>query len=374
MPLPDYSVKVVHPSSGALLAVFDGPSMYSLRYNRVLNGIGAVVLELPALAELPSLFPLDAFIEVERTHPVTGTLTRDETYFARLTHRFREGDEERFIAGGLSLNHLIARRIIDPDDDPAAASGFSTKAGAADAVLEAYAREQMGDLASAARRFPNLTISIATGAGRSVGARERLSSLLEVFQTLAKRGEVDFVIERVTGTALRLTIATIGADKTKTRNYPTQTFVMFNPLRGNLSNPSIEIDRREEGTFVYALGQGQGEARKVLKVAGDGVSDSPYNRIEFVADSRNIERADALGLLTFARSALLERAPKREFAFTAGGQEPGATYHLDWELGDKITAAWDGEELDLRITEVELAISEAGEAISVKAEQLEHGT
>ncbi len=374
MSLSDYQIQILNPATGELLRIFDGVAFYSLRYSRVLNGIGAVVLELPSDPDLPTLFTLDAFIEVARTHPVTGVLIRDETYFARLTHRFRDGDEERFLAGGVSLNHLIARRVIDPDDDPMAAGGFSTKAGAADTVLESYARQQMANLASAERQFPGLTVNVTSGTGASVGARERNSLLIDVFQTLAKRGRTDFVIERITGTSLRLTIAPIGTDKTVTHNYPGQPFLMLNPIRGNLSNPSLEIDRRDEGNFIYALGQGQGEARIVLKVPGQGINDSPFNRIEFAKDARNIERADALGLLTEAQAALLERQARREFTFEIKGQEPGNVYNLDWSLGDRITVAWDNEQQDLRITGVEIEISESGETISITTEQIDDGT
>lgn len=374
MPLADYQISVIDPATGELLIVYDGPSLYSMRYSRTLNGIGAVVLELPSEADLTSVFVLDAFIEVARRHPVTDILLPDETYLTRLTHRFRNGDEERFVAGGLSLNHLIARRVVDPDDDPAAAGGFSTKAGAADTVILDYADEQMVSNVNTLRRFPGLSINASLGVGRSVGARERYTSLIELFQNLAKRGEVDFVIERVTGTSLRLTVEPIGTDKTQTSNYPFGQFMMLNPLRGNLTNPSLEVDRREEATFVYAMGQGQGKSRKVLKVAGSGVSDSPFNRIEFVKDARNIDRSDTLGLLTEAQTMLLEKQPIRTFTYDSTGQEPGNVYHKDWELGDRLTVAWDEQSYDLRITGVEIQISEEGETMSVTTERVDNAT
>lgn len=370
MPLADYQVSCIDNVTGGTRRIFDGVSMYSMRYSRVLNGIGAVVLELPSEADLTTLFALDTFIEVERRHPVSGLMLRDETFLSRLTHRFRTGDEERFVVGGLSLNHLIARRVIDPADDPLAAGGFSTKAGPADTVMLEYANEQMVSPSNALRAIPGLTTNISIGVGNSVGARERYTSLLELMQTLAQRGDVDFVIERITGTTLRLTVAPIGTDKTQTTNYPFAPFVMLNPMRGNLTNPSLEIDRREEATFVYAMGQGQGESRIVLQVPGAGINDSPYNRIEFMKDARNIDRADALGLLTEAQSQLLEKQPVRSFTYDSTGNEPGNVYGNDWVIGDKITVAWDETSLDLRITEVEIRISEEGEEMTVTTEEV----
>src|SRR5687768_5245196 len=146
MPLPDYQLTVIHPSTGQPLTVITGSGIDDLVYSKVLNNIGALAMTLPEGHDWSSIFVLDSLIEVARTSPLTGTLQTEETYLTRLTHRFREGDEELYVVGGLSLNHLLARRVIDPDDDPLAAGGYSTKAGPADDVMRAYAREQCGDL------------------------------------------------------------------------------------------------------------------------------------------------------------------------------------------------------------------------------------
>jgi hypothetical protein len=366
MPLPDYQLTVIHPATGQPLTVITGSGIDDLAYSKVLNNIGALAMTLPESGgDWSSIFVVDSLIEVARTSPLTGTLQTEETYLTRLTHRFREGDEELFVIGGLSLNHLLARRVIDPDDDPLAAGGYSTKAGPADDVMRAYAREQCGDLASAVRQFPNFSVGPVLSVGKPVGKRARYENLFELFQELSQSGQMDFHTQRLTGNTLRLTIEPIGSDKSRSSNYPTTPFAMFNPNRGNLENPSLLIDRKDEKNFVYALGQGPGEFRVVAKVVGLGVGDSPYNRVEFTEDVRLAERGQSQQLLTGARDALVNNQAKKEFTFDLTGDLPGAVYGSDFVVGDVVTAMWDSSELNLRVTGVELSISADGESIAV---------
>lgn len=368
MALPDYQLVVVDPLTGSTRYVFDGVAIDELKYNRPLNDVGALALTLPGDAAWPSVFELDSMVEVLRVSPLTGQFQVEDTFLTRMTQRFQEGGKEHYVVGALSLNHLLTRRVIDPDDDPLGVGGYSTKAGLADDVMRSYAREQMGDLASAVRQLPNFSVGPSQSIGRPVGKRSRYDNLFTVFQELARQGGIDFIVQRLTGNTLRLTLAPIGTDKSKTAHYPFGPFVMFNPARGNLSDPSLVIDRNDEKNFCYALGQGQGEARIVAKVTGLGIGDSPYNRIEFKEDIRLAERGQSAQLLTGARDALTEHQAAREFSFKPTGQEPGAIYRADFDIGDVITAQWDDESVDLRVTDVEITISESGESIEIRLE------
>ncbi len=368
MTLPQYQVQLLSPYTADVLAIFDSAFFYDIRYSRVLNDVGALAFTLPWRADFPNIFVLDAFLEVQRANPLTGALAREDTYLCRLTHRYRDESEERYVVGALSLNHLLQRRIIDPDDDPLQAGGYSTKAGAADTVMREYAMEQIGPSASADRRMPGLSISSVAGLATNCGARLRHEVLLNVLQDFSVRGETDFQINRQTGTALELFVGTMGTNKSQTANYPGGAFVMLNPARGNLRNPSLKFDRKEERNFCYALGQGQGEKRIVIKVIGDGTGDSPYNRIEFTQDIRNVEKGDALGIYTAAQAALWNAKPKIEFEFEPSESAPGNQYRFDWDLGDIVTVAWENQRQDLRIAGVELNITSTGEDIKITLE------
>jgi hypothetical protein len=366
MALPGYQISVYSPYDGSVQVVLDGTAFDELRYSRTLNDIGALALTLPSDADWPSIFTLDSLVEIERTSPTTGRLQVEETYLTRLTHRFREGNQERFVVGGLSLNHLLSRRVIYPPDDPAASGGYSTKAGPADDVMVDYATEQAGSGASTARQFPDLTIAASTSVGISVGRRLRYDNLFEVFQDIANQGGVDFIISRLVDNQLRLTVLPIGSDRSQTRNYPGGQFVQLNPLRGNLSDPSLLFDRKKEQNYVYALGQGPGEQRIVFPLIGEGNFDSPYNRIEFTTDVRSAERGDTTTLRTGARAALYDKQAQKEFTFKPTGSEPGGVYRQDYDLGDVLTATWDTDSVDLRVREVEISLGSDSEDINVK--------
>lgn len=365
MALPNYQIVIMSPVDGSVKTVLDGAAFDDMKYSRALNDVGIFAGTLPYNDTWLDIFSLDSLIEIQRTSPLTGHLQTEETYFSRLTHHFRNGDEEKFVVGGLSLNHLLARRIIDPADDPLSAGGYSTKAGAADDILHDYADEQCGTAASAIRQFPNFSVAPSGSVGAGAGRRLRYENLLKIFQDVTNQSNIDFIITRITSNFLRLTIAPIGTDKSRTRNYPFAPFVELNPLRGNLSDPSLLFDRKAEQNYVYALAQGPGESRIVTRMGGSEIGDSPYNRIEFTTDIRSAERGDNTTVLTSARAALYEKQPQKEFTFHPTGTEAGATYRNDWDIGDLVTCTFGNDSFDLRIRGVEINLSPDNEEISV---------
>lgn len=366
MPLADYQLNLYSIRTGVLLAVYDAQSGYEIKYSRFLNDVGIFAMTLPASNELDTVFDVDNLLEVQRTSPVTGRLVVEETYLIRVSERLQEDDYEFYVVGGVSLNHLLLRRIVDPNDDPAAAGGYSTKAGPADSILREWALEQCGASASVDRQFPNFIVNSVASVGQGAGDRLRHENLLDVFQKIAGKSGIDFAIRRIAGNRLELNIGTIGVDRSLTRNYPSGPFVLLDPRRGNLSKPRLRRDRKDEGNYAYIKAQGPGDSRIVFEQAGSTTGDSPLNRIEFAADARNANSAGEI--LSSAQAELAEREPEIEFTFELRGDEPGNTYRKDWDIGDIITAQWGDFREDLRIVEVEITLQEGNEQIRIKTE------
>lgn len=363
--LPSYQISVISCTTGETLKIIDPLSFYSLQYSRKLNDVGVCVLVMPSSVDNYALFGWDNFIEIYRTSPVTGLLIREATYFTRSKHRFREGNEERLVVGGVSLEHLMMRRVINPAADPASTDGYSRKAAAADVVMAAYVNEQGGSLASAARQFPDFTVDPVSGTGANVDENARYDNLFNKLAKIARDSGMDFKIERQTGTTLLMTIARIGADRTQSTNYPYAGWVGLNPARGNMSSPSLQIDRTEERNYVYTLGQGQAQERRVYEAGTSYTSLSPYNRCEFSKDARNVSQTDDAALQQAALAALSEEQVVTEFEFTPTGIEAGSIYRLNWDIGDNITAIWEDFTQNLRVTGVEINLSDQDETISV---------
>lgn len=361
MALPAYQVAVLSPVDGSVVLMLDASAFYNLRYSLALNDVGLLAMTLPSTAAIRAAFVLDAFIEVYRAD-VAGVLQKEETYLCRYTQRFIEGDEERFVVGGLALNHLLMRRIIDP---VGSTDGYVAYNGAADTVIYNYCLFQVGVAAAEiARRTPNLIILVPMGIGGTVSARLRYQNLFNEVQKLARQGAVDFFIARTTASNLEMTIGAIGTDRTYTTNAPLgRPYVALSPLRGNLTQPSLVRDRKTEANYAYALGQGQAEDRVLYTLALPEVTDSPFNRIEVYLDCRNVDIADAATLASQAVSGLNERRFVQAFTFKPTGAEPGNVYHIDWELGDAVTVSWEEFSDDFRITDVQISISRDGESI-----------
>lgn len=370
--LPSYQILFLHPVTGAVIKVFDAQAFYEVRYSRAYNGIGALAITLPVNNMPSAAFDLvDMFIEVQRTSPITGELVIEETYLARSWRRYRVEADERYTIGGLSLNHLLARRIVDPDDDPAEGGGFSTKSGPADLILYQYANEQIGTLASAPRQMPGLTVPGVLGVAPSIGLRLQKENLFQVFQQAAQQAEIDFKISRTSGINMALNIGYLTVDRTQAAHYPLTPFVLLTPERGNLSNPSFLRDRMEEQNFVYMQGKGQGATRYSIQWQDSiATSASPFNRIEFAADARNVEKGDSLGILTEAVDALKERQQIIKFDFQPEGTEPGNVYRQNWDVGDLVTATWETNTANLRILSVDISLTEAGEGLTITTQVL----
>ena len=366
MALANYQFNLYSIRTGGLLAIYDAKAVYEVKYSRVLNDVGVFAMTLVASDENDRLFEVDNLLEVLRTDPVTGRLEVEETYLVRLTERLQENDFEFYVVGGVSLNHLLSRRIVDPNDDPLAAGGYSTKADFADNVMREYALEQGGPNSSADRRFPNYTVATVASAGLGAGERLRHENLMDVFQKIARKAGVDFYIHRVTENQLELQIGPMGTDRSMSRNYPTGPFVLIDPKRGNLTNPRLTRDRKDEKNYVYVKAQGPGDMRIIFEQAAATTGDSPLNRIEFAADSRS--STTATEVLSSARSELAENEPVTEFSFDLRGNEPGNTYRRDWDIADTITAQWGDFREDLRIVEVEISLQENSEQMRVKTE------
>jgi hypothetical protein len=372
IPRASYQILIINPTTGLVEGIIDSQSVVDIQYSRILNGIGRLAVTLPADDRWNALFTLDTLVEIYRTHPVLGTLQKEETYFVRIFNRSQTAESDLITFGGLSLNHILTRRVINPNDDPLVAGAYSTKAGHADTVIYDYVNEQMGTAASLERQMPNFSIELPTGIADGAGARLSYENLYDEMLKLAKAGKTDIIVERTTGNNLKLYIKPIGVDRTKLTNYPLKQWVGLSPIRGNLPEAALALDRSSEKNFVYELGNGEGSRRDILEVPGSGMADSPWNRCEFSEDSRGIERNDALGLLTGALNSLYENRYKQEFSMSCRADEPGNAYKDDWDLGDLVTVLFNNMEFNLRISEVSISFSETEETINVQVEQLNY--
>lgn len=342
---------------------------YNMRYDMRLNDVGKFGLTLPYSDAMYELFAKDHFIDVERESP-SGTMLVENTYLVRDRERFEAEDDERLFIGGLDLNHLLDRRIVDPDDDSAFPNngGFSTKAGNAGDVIREYIREQCGDMASEGRLMPRLTVGVPSVAGEGVGANLRYENLLDELQKLAKSGRVDFQVVHVGDGDLLCNIGRVGTDRSIESN-PLAPYTVLSPQRGNIANPKSIEDATKEVNFAYALGDGASSNRTVLKLGTLALFDSAYNRIERKMDARQTDKGNAFALYTETLKFLIEKSAEKKLEFDYLQGSPGFIYGSDWFFGDTITAQYGMFTETLRITQLEFSLDSDGESLEVTTER-----
>lgn len=365
---PSYQVLIYDRASRELVGIIGSNEWQRLRYSRVIDDIGLFMITLPGDHVMADyLQELDCIVEVWRyTSPGEGQV--EETYMLRQYQLFVDEDDMRWlVAGGFDLKHQLARRVINPYDDPLEAGGYSTKSGPGDDLMVALVDEQIGQSASAARKIDALDVQPSSSAGSLFGGHWRFNNLLETLQEIAAATAIDFRIEFTDDNEFLFIAEAIGDDRTRSRHYPGGPQTVFAPERGTMAEPQLEVDRRQEKTYIYLLGPGQDDDREVYEAASARQADSPYNRIEFAQDAQTIdEDASPTEFLAQAATELERRRPRQTFDFTL---TPSLyrDYRLYWDLGDRVTAEWNAVETEARIMEIENNIS-TQENMSVNAE------
>lgn len=378
----NYEVTLIDPFSGSILRVLSSQDLVEGKFSRLVNGVGVFALIIHGtdlVQELYNLVQEDTIVEFYRDNGWDEvSYEKEGTFFIRLIDRYiDDSGAEKLILGGMDLNDLLDRRIIDPDDDSVLPNGgYVTKAGAADDVIREYVREQAADLASSARSFPGLTVPVTAGTGTPIGRRLRYDNLLKAVQDMCASAEfiagcTDFNIVRTTGLNFECLIEEQGSDRTYLNNASSGKFVVLNPLRGNLLSPRVKRDARKEKNFFYVKGSGQGANRFILKVPNfERIYTSPYNRIEGSLDVRDSRTGNATDMYTEARKAFQEKGAITEMTASLSANLGGTIYKRDWFLGDRITVAWDSFTDTVRIIEVVFTFNQSGESIEVSTKRM----
>lgn len=352
-----------------LQSIFDLPALLSLNFEVELSTVTPCVFSIPATDARAALIERDWFAEIWRFN---GELWLSQcTYMIKLIERIREQSEnaetiETFVFGGLSLEDLLAGRIVDPNDDPNEAGGYSTKSGFAESVMHEYVKEQVGEYASAIRQVPNFTQSYNYNRGRVTGYRERHSVLLELLRRMTEPFGIDFRV-LLLNQHITFTTDVFGINQSKSAD--SSSFFVFSERRGNLANAKISRDYRETKNYAYILGPGEGENRTILNASTSDAILTPYSRREFVVDAGNTEAGSSLEALTEGEQELNDQKPHVEFTFDLV-QNNISRYDIHWRLGDIVTVIFQDFEQDLRVMKIAVSIDQTVENITPTLREL----
>lgn len=371
----DYQLVFISPNPGEVIDIVPVRSrIQNLKYVKKLNDISELRFTVDVTDRIVEriINREDVICEVLRRNSPTGQFEVEKTFFIRFWDLFEEDTRrESVIFAGVSLEDLLRRRLIVPDDDPFAAAGFSTKSGSPDVVMRDYVREQaITPFTSVARAFPELYIAPFTPMSlhTTYQRRNQDNTLLEVIQDIANTSDMDFEIFRNGGVRFEFWPHFIGTDRSVTYNeHLLRPFVFFSTKRANIVTPRLTYDRRKDVTYVYVAGQGIEEDRVFVPQGSTEMTYSPYNRIESVIDSRDDETFDQM--IASGVAEIQKTLGQKVLDFEIAFGQAQTRYNVDWFLGDYITAQYRDVQYDYRLREITVEVTGRGEKLTPTFEQ-----
>ena len=236
-----------------------------LQYTRSVNDIGALTLIMPATSS-PDLFAEDSRIWVMRSaNNGPLTLETETPWFVRYFKIYRQNGMFLYEIHAVTALEVLARRIVTGS----AGTAYAQKTAYADDMIKAICRESPRGLAvdTARSLAPYLTIQADKSKAPSVSKDFSHANVLAVCQEIAQASADHAtsptplffdLVQAGSGLVLRTYTGQRGNNHTAGSGNPAVT---LSEDMGNLVDPSIEYDYSSEITYVYAGGQGTGDAQ-----------------------------------------------------------------------------------------------------------------
>lgn len=335
----------------------------SVQYSRFVNNPGWFMLIIDPDLD-PSLLDIDRLIEFWR-QPEGGEDRLEMVGFLRYWDWFENAPRaDRLRLGGPDQADLLDRRVIAYKSTTAQAK----KTDEADDLIKEIVRENLGpDAAVTEAGRPraydpdHFTIagntSQAPEVTRSFAWRNVLDVLQEISESSRELGTplfFDLIPSAGATFEFRTYINVRGIDRTD----PNVASVVFSREYGNLSNPFLREDWREERNYVWGGGQGQGTARTIdPEKSLPRIFRSIWGKREVFQDAR--EEATIQGVANKAFERLQNDRPR---SFFRGEllDTPRSRYGIDWDFGDKVTVRYKGREFYGDIRSIGVTIDSNG--------------
>lgn len=229
-------------------------------------------------------------------------------------------------------------RLAHPQPGTAAppydSQAFDTRTGATSVVMAEFVDANVGPGAVAARQVPGLTVPVPTDMGPETTVSARYQNLLTMLQRMAWRARL--------GIELRDLVFYVFD--------PVGPRAVFSPDLGTLGGWT-EAQEAPPVNYVYVGGRGRGTQR-VVKEYADTDSVAAWGRIEGFDDRRDTNETAELDQ---AGAEVLAGIPTPELQLVAL-DTPSQQFITDWQLGDKVTVAYDGQVFTDIIREVVIAL------------------
>jgi hypothetical protein len=356
--ITNYSLNWKTPN-GNMIASFDHFTRMEFAYGEM--QVGALDLVLPARFYKPSDFSVDQIIEIYRSADSGPMILEGERAWFLRDWEFR--DYKVFLKA-YDNNFLLDGRNIEYKAKTAQAK----KTGAADDMMKAIVRENIGALCTDTTRIlSDFTVQADSGSGPTLTDKEfSLNNLLTTLQSL-HTAALD------SGVYISFEVVYLGGGKFEFRTYKDRRganhgisgdTLTFSEAYYNLKDISYKESHSGEKTQCIAAGKGQDAARVWGSATSDGLNKSKWNRREVVLDGRQSD--DSAVLDKEASEQLTKYRAKVAISGTVV-QAPGCRYEIEYGYGDMLAAEAYGQVVDCRLSTVHGIVDEQSrETIDLK--------
>jgi hypothetical protein len=301
------TIAVYRPESATLQKMI--VDFRDLEATRVVSGVGAISFTL-AESQVTD-FPLQADTRM-------ALILSDDSY----SHLFGTyllggwvwqtiGHERYVTLNGLCLNSLLMRRIIAY----AAGSAQAKKSDAADNIMRAVVRENLGSLASSDRDISaygfsvEADLSLAQSVSMAFAWRKVIDVLVDIARAAYQQNAEQLYWDIVPGSDGWSGTFQVRKSFFRDRRMSSSSALWLSPDNGTIDEIVESYDRRDTYNYVYAGGQGNGAGRVIVSLSDGGdISQSVIARAEnFYDGSQYGKKSD---LTAAARKHLRAGKPK----------------------------------------------------------------
>lgn len=350
--MSDYLI-VVNNSEGKRGGVIDAFSSLELAFSEM--SVGVLRVQVPSVYFNHRDFGLDDILIVQRK--VEGSGYADVAGRVWFLREWQE-DSKTLTLTAYDQLYILDSRIIAY----AAGTTYARKSGNAGNVMKAIIRENLGSSATdTARQISGLNVQADANDGASVSFEFSRDNVLAACRKIAD-GSIQ------AGSYISFDLEYMGSGQLEFRTYPGQRGenhglgsgnpFIFSENFGNLVNAKIVENRKDERTYIYAGGQGEGENRAIGTASSADVNLSKWNRRERFWDGRNTTSPTVLA--NEAASELYENRPRKVFTGEARETE-GTRFGIDYGYGDVVIMEGFGYSTNARISTVHIKVDDRGE-------------
>jgi len=356
-----HELKYFHPDGTA--GDMGGWTEFKLVYG--LNGIGELVVTVPLKNKRSDYFKQNGICEVWRSLNGTPRLEGNRIWRLRRYDDYYDNKRRRWAEMHfLDDNDLLDTRIIE--------SFEGTNAGTALIAADDYMKTCVSEQNDSSRANGNLTIAASTTQAATVSRITGYNNLYETLVNIHKATQAvvpvffDCVRTSTTTSEFRTFYGQRGTNRGASSGQP----LVISMEAGNMVEPRLTYDWRQEVNFVYAFGQGEGSSRTVATYPASYPSNGALLR-ESAIDARNVVVGDTAELTQAAKVEYEKRLTRPRFSCNIQ-DTPEFRYSRDFSYGDVLVANYHNHSFDVHVSVIKMEVNNKGkETLTIQVKNYE---